>query len=338
VPIRPSTAADVDRLIAELSDADPLRRETAVARLSVIGARAITKLSAVAMDTAAVMSGRVAAVQALEAIADARSLPVALALADDGEESMSVAAVGLLGALARGKDARAPKAFGRLAAVALQSDAPEARRLAALAALDGLSEKHATPIFNALREDANPSVRARVTRRAAGAMVPLDSLVERGFPQDPAVAAAVVREEAETAKVTTLRRAIEAMREREQQARPDAHGAWMAARGLAHQALAARGSRLAMYDLRESLEHAKGPLPVGFLAATAAVGDATCLEPLAAAWLSAPPAERWWREHLAETFRAVVTREGLTRRHPALKKLLERRPDAGALVGLARKT
>ena len=54
-------------------------------------------------------------------------------------------------------------------------------------------------------------------------------------------------------------------------------------RGALHQALAARDSRLALYDLRDSLLE-PDRLPVAFLAALEDIGDATCLETLAAAY------------------------------------------------------
>ena len=77
-------------------------------------------------------------------------------------------------------------------------------------------------------------------------------------------------------------------------------------RGAIHQALAARNSRLALYDLRESLLAAER-LPVAFLAALDEIGDATCLETLAAAYdESSRSGDTWWREHLAQAFRAIV--------------------------------
>ncbi len=90
-------------------------------------------------------------------------------------------------------------------------------------------------------------------------------------------------------------------------------------RAAAHLALAVRGSRIALYDLRESLTAADARLPVEWLTALAVVGDATCLEPMAAA--HARTADPWWREHVADAFRAIVKREGLTRRHAVIKKI-----------------
>ena len=105
---------------------------------------------------------------------------------------------------------------------------------------------------------------------------------------------------------------------------------WRAVRGAVHQALAARNSRLALYDLRDSLL-ASDRLPIAFLAAIEEIGDATCLETLAAAYeASSRSSDTWLRQHLASAFRAIVQREALTRRHAALKRVLARWPDATA--------
>ena len=86
-----------------------------------------------------------------------------------------------------------------------------------------------------------------------------------------------------------------------------------------------RGSRLALYDLRETLEAAKAPLPVEFLAAVREIGDAQSLEPIAAAYTSAK--DEWWRDQLVEAFRTVVSRERITKRHAVVKRIEKRWPD-----------
>ena len=96
------------------------------------------------------------------------------------------------------------------------------------------------------------------------------------------------------------------------------------ARAAAHVALAHRGSRLAVYDLRESLESADAPLPVEFLAALTLVGDRSCLEPIAAAYAHARGGHAWWRQHLADAFRAIAARERITRRNAVMKKIEKR--------------
>jgi hypothetical protein len=335
MPIRPSSAADVARLVEELSSSSAFRRETAAARLAVIGARAISALTSLALDDRAPARARVAALQALESIGDSRALPMARKLADN-EGEIGTAAIGVIGAVAKTTGPAAAQAFEWLAAVAMDAEAAEARRLASLAALEGSSDRHLEPIYAALAADPNERLSAHALRGGSGQTEPLESAISR-LPNDPRLVAAMIREDADTTDVAALRRLVDAIRQYERGATGDVQAAWTAARGQVHQTLAARGSRLGVYDLRETLEMAHGPLPVGFLAAAAAVGDAACLDPLAGAWGKAPVKDRWWREHLAEAFRAIVKREGLTRRHPVLKKLLERRPEAGALVALAKK-
>ena len=65
-----------------------------------------------------------------------------------------------------------------------------------------------------------------------------------------------------------------------------------------------------------------------FLSALTAVGDVSCLEPIAAAFDRAGGSggtrEDWWHRHLASAFRVIVTRERVTRRHQVARKI-ERR-------------
>jgi hypothetical protein len=120
---------------------------------------------------------------------------------------------------------------------------------------------------------------------------------------------------------------VERIRDREREAgeAPAVRAEWMAARAAAHVALASRGSRLALYDIRETLETAAGPLPVEFLSALTAVGDASCLEPIAAAFdraaASGGTRDDWWHRHLASAFRVIVARERVTRRHQVARKI-----------------
>ncbi len=336
MPIVRSSAGSVSRLIEELSSPEPVRRESAVARLSVLGPRAVTRLLGLATDVAAAPHARISAWQALEAIGDPRALDAALAAVEEAGD-VGLAAIAALGALAKSPDRRATRAFDRLAALALQRGAPDAPRLAALAALDGTPAGPLAAIRAALAEDPSPDVAARAA--PAGARPTVEAVVDGGIPNDPSAVVVLIREDAEDAPLTSLHRLLEAirLRERDTASQQSEAAAWRAARGQVHQALAARASRIGLYDLREALEGAAGPLPVGFLTAAAAVGDVTCLEPLAAAWLAASEEDRWWRDHVVDAFRAIVRREGLTRRHPVLKRILERRPAAAVLVALARR-
>jgi hypothetical protein len=327
-------------LIAELESADTLRRETAIARLSVIGGRAVTRLLAIAGDETAALLARMAALGALEAIGDSRSFALAKTLAEGSDVRLAVAAIGVMGVLAEGNGPHADKAFDKLTGLALDAAIDSDRRVAACQALEGQPSNVVRPILDALSHEAAAPVQAHAARAKAGATEPIDALEHGELPADPAVLLAIVREEGADARVTLLRLLIDRVREKERAARSAAREQWMAARGLLHQHLAARNSRLAVYDLRETLEAAAAassaaPLPVGFLAAAAAVGDAACLEPLAGCWMSASD-DKWWRDHLAEAFAAIVKREKITRKHPAIKKILQKWPAAGQLGAAAR--
>jgi hypothetical protein len=99
---------------------------------------------------------------------------------------------------------------------------------------------------------------------------------------------------------------------------------WRLTRAAAHVALGHRESRLALYDLRESFESARAPLPVEFLTALSLVGDASCVEAIAAAHARAKHA--WWRDQLARVFRDIVVREQLTRRQAEIARIAKRLP------------
>jgi HEAT repeat protein len=122
-----------------------------------------------------------------------------------------------------------------------------------------------------------------------------------------------------------LHRLVVAIRGREEGCdRAEERDRWAVVRAAVHQALGSRGSRVALYDLRETVEQSNGPLPLGMLAALAAIGDASCLDAIAGAYQRVDDA--WHRERLTEAVRAIVAREGLTRRHAVMKRLTARVP------------
>lgn len=336
--IRPSAAADIARLMTEFTSGDIRRHQLAAARLAVIGSRAASPLLTLAGDPAQPPATRVAALEVLESMGEPRATSLATRLATaDTSDDVAAAALLLLGGVARGRDGRATKALDVLAAVALDATAAPGRRLAALSALEGQPAKLLQPLYDALSADPASRVVARVTRLQAGVQESLEALVTAGTTTSPDLLAATVRDEGDRASLSTLKKAIDLARSAERTAGPADQPRWSAVRGALHQQLAARGSRLALYDLRETLESASTPLPVGFLSAAAVVGDTACLTPLAKAWAAAGTEDRWWREHLADAFRAIVAREGLTRRHATLKHILETWPTTGPLVALARR-
>jgi hypothetical protein len=148
------------------------------------------------------------------------------------------------------------------------------------------------------------------------------------LPERPGALAAAVRREGPTAALGALPKLIDLVRAKEASTRSAGVRAdWRATRGALHEILARRGSRVAVYDLRESLVDAREPLDASFLSALHAVGDASCLEPLAAAYAKTRDNARWRRELLA-AFHAVARRERITRRHAVMKRIAARWPDA----------
>lgn len=338
--IRTSSAIQIDALVAALGAANAVIRESAIARLTVIGPRAVDRLVALATSTTE-PAPRAAAFAVLEAIADPRALDPALRGLDDADADVAAAAVAVTGVFLRG--ARGATVVDRLTAMALDSERPESLRLAALVALGGLSRATMRPVLAALARDPSAAVRseaeAQRATRAGAAPNPLETLTraaEDHLPEDPDTLRVAIVRGGETAPLPLLLRIVERVRERERVEPTGRRPAWTTARVAAHAALARRGSRLALYDMRELLEGANGPLPVEFLAALSQIGDASCLESVAGAYTrssgSGVPRHDWWRQHLADAFRAIVVREGITGRRAVAKRIEKRWPGTWASI------
>jgi len=161
--------------------------------------------------------------------------------------------------------------------------------------------------------------------------------LEGRLPDAPDELRAAMATRGATAPLNALRTLVDAVRSKEREAADDgATGrGWVALRGSLHQALAFRGSRVALYDLRETLADAATPLPTSFLTALHVLGDAACLEPLAAAWGAAEPDRTTeglrWRQQLASALRAIAQREKITKRHAVMKRIAARWP--GVMTG-----
>ena len=337
--IRASSAKQIDALIADLGADNAVTRETAVARLTLLGARAVERLIAAA-SAGAHAGAQAGAWRALEAIGDARALEPALAAlaAPQMEPAVAAAAAGVARVHLRGP--HGAEAVDRLATVLLDRSSHVTPRLAALRALRELDPATIAPMLASLAGDPNATIRAEAGldgRDARGAADP-DALVaqagETGLPEDPAGLRQALSLSGASVPLPVLLRVVERVREREGSEPAAVRDQWRLTRAAAHVALANRGSRLALYDLRESLETAKGPLPVEFLAALARVGDTSSLEALAGAHAKAKARDAWWRDQLARVFREIVAREKLTRRHAVMKRIEKRWPgvldDVGA--------
>lgn len=326
--IRASSSKQIDALIADLRAGTAVTREAAVARLTIIGARGVERLLELA-ESPVDATARVAAFRTLEAIADPRALGPALRILDDAgiDAAVAIAAAGVARAFVRG--ARGASAVDRLTAVALDRARPEPVRVAALRAMRELEHSTLAPLLKSLVDDPSPAVRAETeagpTRTHGAAADALDTLAraaQAGLPNDPdALRHAIVRA-GHTVALPLLLRIVERVREREDLEPPARRPAWTTTRAAAHVALANRGSRLALYDLRESIEAATAPLPVEFLTALSTIGDASCLEAIGSA--HARSGDAWWRTHLADAFRTIVGRERITRRHAVMKRIEKR--------------
>jgi hypothetical protein len=323
VVIKASSSAEIRSLLDALAASDAVEREAAIARLAVIGSRAVDRLLAVYRGTSD-PDLQTAVLRALEPIADPRVLPMARDTLDRGGDAAVVAAR-LLHAILRSSDeAAATKALDALVSAALNPAADRRVRVAAFEALAEMPDTVRSPVGRALGTDLGFAAET-----AAGAdddALWADALDGR-LPADPAQLREATAARAIAAPPGSLRKLIEAVRTAEAQAASPRRMQWRALRGALHQALALRGSRIAAYDLRESLESTRDPLPASFLAAIHAVGDASFIDPLAAALSRASSNDVLWRHHLASTFRAVARREGLTRRHAVIKRAMAKWPD-----------
>jgi hypothetical protein len=346
VAIRASASTQIDALIRDLRSANAVAREAAIARLTLIGSRAVERLIVVAADDGAAADTRASAWRALEAIGDARALEPALRTLAVGTLVPAVAVAAIASARPFIKGPRGAAVVDRLTPIALDRARPEVVRLAALRALRDLERATIAPLLASLANDPSAAIRDEA---AAGGQTPRDvkrrerqtqgtasvapaslitSAAERQLPDDPKALRAALHEAGGAVSLPALLRVVERVREREGAEPPARRDEWRLVRAAAHQALADRGSRLALYDLRESLHNLKREMPVEFLGPLTAIGDASCLEAIAAEHAAAR--DPWWRQRLTEAFYAIVARERLTQRSAILKKIGKRWP---ALAG-----
>jgi hypothetical protein len=308
VVIRSSRSGEIERLVADLGG-PATKREAAIARLRIIGPRAVDRVAALAVAPGATAVTRTAALKALEGNDDDRALRAAAAAIGDPDAPVAIAALGVLRGRLTGESGT--EILDLISGVALDAERPRDVRLAALDALSELPRHVVQPLLQhaGLHE---PS--------------PAGSPVTPGPFEEPAAATEWLAANP-GAPLSVLHDLVLELRERERR-EPSARGRqrWVLARGAAHAALARRGSRVALYDLRESFDAAQEPLPLDFLAAATILGDTATLEPLARAWAAAAPVEKWWRERLRDAADEIVKREKLTKRSAVVKRIAGRYP------------
>lgn len=281
-----------------------------MARLRVAGAAAFSPLARFLQSGAAPVA-LAGALAALEGAEDPRAIAVARRALAAADVDVAQAAVAVLRGWLNAE--QGIEAIEALTVVALDRERPGPLRLAALDALSDLPPHLVAPI------------------RATSALEPGPTPTD-----DPARALEWLSAHTSSVSLAAVHELISAAREAErlalsEQRRED----WRRVRGAAHMALARRGSRLALYDLRDTLGAATRPLPLDFLTAIAAIGDESCLDPLARAWTRAE-AEPWWQTRLGEAARDVLTRHGLSGRHAAVRRVRDKWPAFHAVVSLPR--
>ena len=279
--IKASSATEIRSLVEALGGDDEVHRDSAIARLGIIGARAVDRLTDAYAKTTS-RGTHLAILRTLEVIGDRRSAPLAQRALGEGGD-VAIAATGVLRALLSSPHTTtATSALDTLVATTL--DVSRDRRLR-LATFDAL--------FDVLRE-LPPDVRARIaaalrrdavrgTSDVADVITMADGEAARGeavwkdavegrLPEAPEALRQALATRSASAPLNRLRTLVDAVHTREREAQDDdlaARQAWLALRGALHQALALRGSRLALYDLRETIEEGAMRLPTSFLAAAA---------------------------------------------------------------------
>jgi hypothetical protein len=268
----------------------------------------------------------------LEPIADPRTLAPARAALRDHDEDVAAAAAHVLGGLLEAREpAIAAGALDGLVTAALDAGRPRRVRVAAYSMLRDLPEEMRSGVGEALGFDPDAAAETPTARSPRQAeKIAWTAALQGQLPEHASQLRDLLPSRVSTMPLASLQKLIDAVRLRENAVEHAED--WRAIRGTLHQALTARGSRLALYDLRESFAAASAPLPVSFLSAMQTIGDRSCLESLAEAHAKAAGPEEWWRQQLASAFRTILTREGLTRRSAMVKKILARWPEAVAML------
>lgn len=302
MPIVPSRSREIEARLAELASTAPAARDSAIARLTLLGERAVGPL----VETLRLGSplARLGALKVLEQLRSPRALPALLEQLGVGEGDLAAAAAGAIAALG------GAKAIAPLSKALTHKDA-EARAAAA----DALAKLFASGIEEALEPlvetllDGKADERLRRTAERALSRLPARELrairarlSEAGRSRPAPDLEALVAALPKGAAVTVLHRALAGLVD-----------AGAAAR--LHQALAERGSRIALYDLRERLDARPARLAETLLQVAARIGDASLLPSIVAlaadrTALTGP---------CVEALAAIVRREKLRKTHRLVK-------------------
>lgn len=335
MPIVASRSGDIQGLIVQLDDARSARRDSAVARLTLLGERVLEALLA-SLPTATV-TARLGALSVLGNLENPRALPAVLRLIDDPDARVACLAADVAAGLPD------PRAVGPLSR-ALGSSRTSLRRAAASALValhaKGVVEALA-PLLERLFDEREEASLRGLALDAVSLLPPRErrAILERlGVPSNRELARRIgpLRDglrparEAKNADPTPegpaaiprLRRLIDELGDRVAEGEPPGPIAEKKAR--AHLALASLGSRIAVYDLREMLEARPCLAAATLLQAAKLLADPALL-PGVVGLAAESPAHF---DACAEVFATVVTREKLRRSSRALKPVKSRHQPA----------
>jgi HEAT repeat protein len=388
MPILPSRSVRIQDLLTRLSSASSSERDSAVARLTLAGPRAVEPL--VAFLPTAAPPARLAALEVLDRLGDGRALPAILARIRDVDEAVALRALELAGshpdpravpALAEVLGAGRSPARRRAAATALARlqagglvdaldplvdrlvDETEEGplRLAVLDALAALQPPLAPstlrPLLRRLRRTSDPVLAARVgalggtlegrtpardvvdellararapqltaaeadrigSALSQAGVAPLERLHEAldraRDPRAVRVLAPALAAGGQPASIPALHRALGRLGSLQPRAGTPGDEGRLQARTALHRALAALGSRIALFDLREAIEARPRTEMAALLDVAARIGDASLVPSLARAASEDPGLLR----PCTEAFAAIARRTKLRRNSAALK-------------------
>jgi len=325
VVIKRSASDQVGRLLQDLLGGDVSASELAAARLVILGSRALRHLETLLRQNLEEQP-LLRVLDVLERVTDARVAALAAPLLSDPRDPIACAAAGLVkkGLASHERAVAATALQALLATASAASERPVVAR-AALAALSELPQavleplRQAASAFDAAANDT-------ATRDPDDSQALLRRWLQSAPGSEPVELIRLAFEAcSRTAPLSLIHAVVERARRMEQGGTDVEAEAWRNLRGLAHQALGARGSRVALYDLRETVGKEPDRVTIGMLGALSALADRTDLDAIATAWASA--GDPWQKSRFEEVGRRIVERDAVDTRHGAGRQFALRHAD-----------
>jgi HEAT repeat protein len=362
VPIVPSRSGRIRELLGRLASESPAERDSAVAGLTLLGARVVEPLGAFLPGATRV--ARLAGLEVLDRVEDRAALARILELARDPDDDVAVRALEAAGnrpdrraveplaavlggtgaagrrraaarALASLQAAGLVEALDPLAAHLLDEGEEAGLRVAILEALLAQEPPLAPPTLRPLLKPLASSSEPELSARARAAVAAPRGQTPSGRPTsdsrgqglddrlvDELVAPGLSAEAAARVTAALARRgprAIPALQAALERLGPLRHGRTdpdsLRARAAIHEALAALDSRVALYDLRETLLARPRAVLPALLRAAGRIGDASVVPALA----RLVAGDATLRDACAEALAAIVVREKLRKTSAALR-------------------